>query len=552
MRVNGLDLDYSIACLDSNLRRLDIDTEVLSQEDKGTFARRLGGHPVALSIAADAVMVQSAKQVLESIKNRKGNFASFFQRLVNKLRLNDSEHKALRLLTLAREFIPREVIGKVLASASGNTIKSLILLGAVELNRWGGISIAGILRDYFDGSDLSDAVKMNFHRTSAEFLAANYENGNKDLSIAVESEYHARMAGIQPPIETGLVDSYLGTARKLYEEQKYEEAHAILSTLRKKSQTTDILRLSALVDARCNKFDQSLKFVNQVFTRNRNEVRLLVDIVNIALSQSQVHIAEDLVETAKRAHVEDVSILIVEGRMKLSSRDLQGAERSFERAKQLTTRNPWPFYYLGRILVNTGRIDEAIDVLFEGENFIFDIDLKTGSALNAIQTQLGLAYLFADRIDLAARYIDRLFEDDSNNPQVIRAYAALTIKRDGIDEAHIALRRLKKAKISNRFDRCQFHLLYGLFYLGINDVDSASAEFKQAHNADRQNVYVMIKWARTLFNQASELWMEGNEQYKDYANDAARLTRKILEFDDDNEEGLKLMEDLFRRYNISI
>ena len=160
--------------------------------------------------------------------------------------------------------------------------------------------------------------------------------------------------------------------------------------------------------------------------------------------------------------------------------------------------------------------------------------------------------MFTDRLDLAAPIIEKLLEDDPNSPEVIRAYAALTIKRDGIDEAHVALKRLEKAKIRSRHDRCQFHLLYGLFYLGVGDPDSASREFGNAHAADRQNVYVMMKWARILFEQASESWLEGSDVYRSYADDATRLTRKILEFDPDNDEGLSLMEDLHRRFGIDV
>ena len=122
----------------------------------------------------------------------------------------------------------------------------------------------------------------------------------------------------------------------------------------------------------------------------------------------------------------------------------------------------------------------------------------------------------------AAPIIERLLEDDPTSPEVIRAYAALTIKREGIDEAHVALKQLKKAKIRSRHDRCQFHLLYGLFYLGIGDAGSASREFGAAHSADRQNVYVMVKWARTLFEQASENWVEGNDIYQGYAEGRSR------------------------------
>ena len=469
LRVSGLDSTYSQACFDSHLRRLDLEPDVLTRRDKETIARRLGGHPIALAIAADAVLEDGPRGVLDTIKEKRGNFGRFVRRLVGKLNLTDEQQTILRLLTLARDEVPREVMSDTLGIPSAGTIRNLIALGAVEMGSLGGIKIAGILREYFDGSDLSDSVKHDFHSAAAEALAEFCLKKNQDLALAVESEYHAQMAGIESAIETGLIDSALGTARRLFEQQQYSRASRILESLRRRSDSTDVLRLSALVEARCNRLDVSLDLARTVFGRNRQETRLLADLARIALTQSQDRVAESLIDTAKEANVEDVSILIVEGRMMLRRRELSRAEAAFDRARQLTTRNPWPYFYLGRIYADTGQMDAAIDVLFDGESFIYDGNLRGGNALRAIQTQLGLVYLYTDRIDLAAPMIERLLEDDRTSPEVIRAYAALTIKRDGIDEAHIALKRLEKAKIRSRHDRCQFHLLYGLFYLGIGD-----------------------------------------------------------------------------------
>ena len=413
---------------------------------------------MALAIAADAVLEDGPRGVHDTIKEKRGNFGRFFRRLVGKLRLTENEQSVLRLLTLARGEVPREVLSDVLRTPSAATIRNRIALGAVEMGRWGGIRIAGILREYFDGSDLGNSVTHDFHSATAGALAELWRKSNKDLELAVESEYHARMCGIQPLVEAGLIDSALGTARRLFEQQQYSRASTILQSLRSRSDSTDLLRLSALVEARCNRLDVSLDLARTVFGRDRGEARLLAELARIALTQSQDRVAESLIDTAKRGNIEDVSILIVEGRMMLRRRKVSLAEEAFDRARQLTTRNPWPYFYLGRIYADTGRMDDAIDVLFDGESFIYDGNLRGGNALRAIQTQLGLVYLYTERIDLAAPIIERLLEDDPTSPEVIRAYAALTIKREGIDEAHVALKQLKKAKIRSRHDRCQFHL----------------------------------------------------------------------------------------------
>ena len=296
--------------------------------------------------------------------------------------------------------------------------------------------------------------------------------------------------------------------------------------------------------ARRNRLQDALEYAKEVFRRNRRDTWLLAELAKIALTQSQDHIAEELISIAKNAHIEDVSILIVEGRMYLRRKELVRAETVFLRAKQLTDRNPWPFFFLGRTYMQLGRLDDAVDVLYDGEIFIHDSKSRNLRALQAIKTQLGLAYLFLDDLDLAAPIIDSLFEEDPNRPEVIRAYAALTIKRDGITEAHEALKHLEKAKVRTRLDRCQFHLLYGLFYLGIGNRTAANLEFSKAHAADRQNVFVMIKQARTSFDLAKELWIDGNDTYVDFVKDCANLVRQILKFDIDNEYGKELLNDL--------
>ena len=217
---------------------------------------------------------------------------------------------------------------------------------------------------------------------------------------------------------------------------------------------------------------------------------------------------------------------------------------AFTRAKQLTTRNPWPFFYLGRTYLRLGRLDEAVDVLFDGENFCYENQTWNRRPLSAIKTQLGIAYLFQGEIELAAPIIESLVLEDSTSPEVVRAYAALTIKRDGIDEAHKALKKLEKADIRNRQDRCQYHLFCGLFYLGIDDKDAASREFSRALAADRQNVFVMMKQARTLFDIALELWTDGQDTHREFVNDCANLVRQILRFDLENAEGMDLLTAL--------
>jgi hypothetical protein len=104
-------------------------------------------------------------------------------------------------------------------------------------------------------------------------------------------------------------------------------------------------------------------------------------------------------------------------------------------------------------------------------------------------------------------------------------------------------------EISAEEQRNVHSILYGLFYLGIDDKAAAANEFERAHNADRTNVFAMIKQANVLLDLAIETRLDGSDTYKEYLNSCASLVRKILEFDSDNVKGLDLMHSLHRHFN---
>lgn len=550
LRIRGLDLQAGQALFDAQLRRVGLSGTAIDKANKEVIVSKVAGHPVAIAIAADAVYEQGPNETIESIRKKQGFFEYFLRRLVRVLELSDEEQIILRLFCLARGDVPREVIVETLSLPSAAPIRNLLALGALEIGQFGMLRIASVLREYFDPTDLLPEQTASFHALAAMALAEISKGRGDDLTTAVEAEYHAGLAEIESPVNTNLIDGALGTARRLYESQKYEKAGKILDSLVQSRRQIDVLRLAAQVAIRRNRLKDALEYAKEVFGRNRRDTWLLAELARIALTQSQDYIAEELISIARSAHVEDVSILVVEGRMYLRRREYQKAEAVFTRAKQLTHRNLWPFFYLGRAYIELGRIDDAVDVLFDGEQFFHESKSRSRGAYQAIRTQLGLAYLLQDELELAAPIIDSLFQDDPTRPEIIRAYAALTIKRDGITEAHAALKQLEKAKIRTRRDRCQFHLLYGLFYLGIGEKDSAVREFAKAHAADRQNVYVMMKQAQTLFELAKDLWLDGNDSYAEFVDDCANLVREILRFDVDNVEAKDLLSALHSTFGL--
>ncbi|MDE0523949.1 MAG: hypothetical protein OXH79_18540 [Boseongicola sp.] len=548
LRIRGLDVEFGRALFDTHLRHIGVPGTALTMRDKEAIIKRLGGHPVAIIVAADAVHEAGGREAVRAVMQQQGFFWKFLERLIRVLSLTDDEESVLKLFSLSRDGIFREVVVEVAGSGASSSIRNLLGLGVLEPMRYGILRLAPILRDYFDGSDLPPKQVERFHIAASMRFAEGSRFNRDDLSMAIESEYHAGLGGIETPVKTRLIDGALATVQMLYEQQKYEEAGMVLDRLLSRSRQLDVLRLAALVSARRSRLDEALGFAQEVFTRNRRDTHLLAELAKIALTQSQDRIAEKLISIARSARVEDVSILIVEGRMHLRRRDLDGAEAAFLRAKQLTRRNPWPFFYLGRTYWQLGRLDEAVEVLFEGETFCYDSNSRSRRALSAIRTQLAVVYLLLDEVDLAAPIIESLARDEAGSPEVGRAYAALTIKREGIGEAHKALKQLEKAKIRNRQDRCQYHLFCGIFYLGIGDKESASREFSHSLKADRQNVFVMMKQARTLFELAVELWTDGQDGYRDLVDDCANMVRQILRFDANNAEGRDLLADLRAKF----
>jgi tetratricopeptide (TPR) repeat protein len=554
LRIAGLDrtlVEIGIELFDSQLRRVGLSPSVFGYDDKRTVISKLGGHPLGIALAADVAYVDGIAAVVDALRNRKGFFITFIGDLIRDLSLSDHETTLLKICGLARSGIPREALLAAADFPAAAAIRNLLRMAALDYTDDGLVTIASLLREHFDQAELSPATRAKFHRSAATHLATAAKNG--PLSFAIEAEYHARLAGIQRQATTGLSDSALAAAETLYAQQDYDAALAAIQHFLDVAPTTEILRRAALIEARRNHFEAALRYAEQAFARNRRDTFLLAELAKIALTEFQhFGVADRLVAIARKAGVEDVSILIVEGRLHLRRGQLVEAAQTFLRACELTERNPWPYFYLGTTNIRLGDLDAAVDALHAGEEFFYSKEARSKSALAAIQTQLAVAYIFMDRVDLAEPIVNSLMKRNPENPEVIRAFAALTIKKDGITEAHRALEELKKAKIRNDADRCQFHLIYGLFYLGIGDLPRASEEFSKASNADRSNVYVMIKWARTLYEIGQARWLDADDSHPMYLADCARLVRKILDYDVNNPDATNLAVALHTRFEIDV
>jgi tetratricopeptide (TPR) repeat protein len=284
---------------------------------------------------------------------------------------------------------------------------------------------------------------------------------------------HILAQRVEVHLPVTLLDGAVATAQALFERHDYDQAAKILQTIVASKRRRDAIRLLAQVEARRNHLDRARVLAQEALEQNPRDVALLIDLARTALTQFQDEfIASDLLALAERTRINQADVLVMKGRMLLRKGRLDEAEATFDKAKQATERNAWPFYYLGDICQRQGRLDEATEVLLEGEEFYFNNNCS-GGALHAIRTKLAYAYVMSNEMELAKPIVESLVEQNPERPEVVRLYALYSIKKDGVKEAAKALERLRKAPIRNREDRCQFHLLYGLFFLGIGEVDRA-------------------------------------------------------------------------------
>jgi len=555
-RIYGLERRYKahgISYLEYQLRRNGISPQDLDDHLKEEIVDKLGGHPVAIALCADAIYDEGITRVMEILKQRKGFYLNFIKSILRNIDLSDDERMILNLLSGCKLSLPREAILGTFDYPVVPYLRNLIQLCMIEVDPASNIRLPGLLESFFDIEVIPVEIRKRFHRNCSDCYKGLFVKNKARIEYAIEADLHASLGDVQSNLSGQLVDSQLAIAQKLYDKQDYKTAQAILDKILTIKSTKDILRLSALVDAKCNNFESALNKAKIVFRLNLHDTWLLSEIARAALSQRRDDIAEELIGIAKVANMEDTSILLVSGRMLLRRGELRDAEERFKDACKLTKRNAWPYYFLGKTYLRQGDIEKAIDVLFEGENFFYENDIRKVNVLTAIRTQLGIAYTLAERIDLASPILEGLFEDESDDPEVMRAYAFMSLKKEGIQRAHEAYKRLKEAEIKSSYDRSQYHLFYGLFYLGIGEKGKASEEFSKAHKADRNNVYVMMKLARTYFEMATESWIDGDVDIaKTYATDCGEVVKKILEFDYDNVTGRHLQEELYNKFEIEL
>lgn len=138
-----------------------------------------------------------------------------------------------------------------------------------------------------------------------------------------------------------------------------------------------------------------------------------------------------------------------------------------------------------------------------------------------------------DRVELALAHYGELPDD--------RFDKISSFGKEGLQEA---LAELRKARVRNAFERCQMHLFAAQCHLFLKEPEAANREFEKAFEADRGNVYAMIRWARNSLHLAIERRGEGEPTYVSYVETANRIALRALDYDVGNDDAKDILHTL--------
>lgn len=556
MRIKGFEkqaAEHGVSLLNKQLRRLGLSPADIIADDKTKLVRKLGGHPLAIIFCADALYEEGLSNVFEVIEKGSGFYQKVIDRIMRLVTLTEEEERMLRLLAGSHTDVPRDLLSSLCEFPVAEPLLNLSRQCLVEVVSPNTIFLPGVLRNRFRFRELDAETQHRFHEEAAKFYTLLAERYQFRTEYAIAAELHSRFAGQKSRISTGLIDGHITQAYELYNDRKFKEAAQVLEMLLKTKQSTDILRLAALVDAELGKHDEALAKAKSVLKHNSSDTYLFRRLSQIALFQSREDIAEKLVIIAQDSQIDETSIFLVQGHVAIRRKDLDKAEWCYERARNSTRNNAWPFFYLGKILISTGEFDEAVTVLYDGLTFCEDRQWLRGNAKNAIATKLGIAYVLNNNLDAAFPIINSLIEAFPEDPEVVQAYALMIVKKDGLENAAEAFEKFSKIKPRTWRQKGHYNLFYGLFLLEINQISKANDCFALAHKYEPSNVYIMIKYAENLFQLA--LSSEADEEMdiaKDLAMKCAQIMKKILEFNPENYIGDQLRYRLYKEFEIEL
>ena len=555
MYVKGFErknIRYGIVIFDSQLRRMGLDINHVKNENKELIVRKLGGHPVALTLTANLLVNMREGELIKSLKSRNKFKLPYIDDLVRKLRLIEDEKMFLRILCLGRGAVPKQVIAETVDFSCLDILQNLNALGIINIVEHDQLEISGVLRGSFSTKNLPSKYIDRFHDKATISFTSLSKRNPKILDFAIEAMYHGGLSGNKPDIKLNLIDAVVAVVRELYDKQSYDEAGMMIEQVLITHRTEDLLKLASLVSARRKQYDKSISFAEEVFTSNPNSGYLLTELIRITLSQRDIRTAKNIIHIAKNSKVEEVSIIVSDARILIRENELHAAEKRLLRARKITNKNPWVYYYLGYVYMRMGDFEKAITTFYEGIEFCEKNEFRSRNAMNAMMTQLSLAYLFSGEKENAKTIIDLLLDDERVRPEVQRAYIAYEIITGSIEKANDVIDKLKKLEKIDFHDRSQHHLLLGLYYEGVDDYYHACDEYRKAHKYDVNNVFILIKNAGANYHFAEILWKDGEDSHKGYLQEAIKFIKIILDFDPKNTEGMRIVSLLHKNFDIHL
>lgn len=543
---------HGVAIFDRQLRRLTFNPNDILMDIKEQLVRDLGGHPIAIIFCADAIYQEGISAVKEAVKQGTGFVKEVTDRVLKIVTLSPKDEHLLRILSGFRIEGPRDAISATCDFPATEHISNLARLCLVDIVSPNTIRLPGILQNRFRFTDLQPEIRNMLHKNAAMMYTQMAEEFPHRVEFAVEAEYHAMAIGQVAKVATGLIDGRLSAARKFYEEHNFSKALEALNPLMRGSPSDEVIRLSALVDAQLGDLVAALAKAEKVLAKNPSDTRFFSALGKAVLTQSRPELEDTLVAIGRKAGIAETRVSILEGRLALRRKDFQRAEICFRHALRSPGTDPWAYYYLGTTYLRIGELTEAINILYEGDEYLANNPRVRGPVRNAIRAKLGVAYVLNGNLNPASAILDNLKEEEPNNPETLYAWWLLIVKKEGVERAEEAFEVFRNAK-PKRWERGLHHLYYGLFLKALDKLDEANEHFDLAYKNETNNVFIMIQYAENLYSLAlrarRELYIE---LAKDRGLKCARIVRRIFEFDPDNPAGENLQVDLYNEFDIEL
>lgn len=555
MRIWGFErelIKHGVGILDRQLRRLSLNPIDIAGETKIQLVKDLGGHPMAIIFCADAVYEEGLNEVIEATKRGTGFYREVTDRILNMVSLSENDKRLLRILSGCRIEVSRDAVSATCDFSATEHITNLVRLCLIDVVSPNSIRLPGILRNRFRFNDLDEKTRDRLHKNAAMMYTQMAKENPSRLEFAVEAEYHSAAIDQTSKVSTDLIDGRLGAVKKFYEEHNYAKANKALNPLLTGYPSDEVLRLSALIDAALGDLAPALAKAEKLLRKNSSDNYLFSVLGKAALTQSRPELGDTLVAIGRKVGVAETRVSILEGRLALRRRDFSGAEICFQHAIVSPRTDPWAYYYLGITYLRMGNLREAINVLYDGDEYLASNPRVKGHARNAIRAKLGVAYVLNGDLDAASTILENLKQDDPDNPETLYAYWLLIIKKEGVERAEEAFEVFKNAN-PKRWERGLYHLYYGLFLKALDKQNEANEHFDLAHKNEPNNVYIMIQYAENLYSLALRARKELDvELSKDRALKCAQMVQRIFEFDPDNASAGDLQVDLYCEFGIQL